>query len=241
MNRTPITPAGQRTGLDVALNVAARNVEVAFSVPSGTTLALVGPNGAGKTTTLLALAGWFIPDTGHASLDGAVLFDCPTPHRKPAVWLPAVERNIGYLSQNHHLFPHLSARDNIMYGMDRAGITGRSARRAMAEEWLERVGMAGYGRRKPDELSGGQAQRVAVARVLASGPRLVLLDEPLAALDRNAAPTIRRLFADVLHDQTVVLVTHHQTDVDALADDVYSIVNPTEISDQRVDFISPVE
>lgn len=241
MSRPPITPADQRTGLEVALTVAARNVEVAFSAPSGKTLALMGPNGAGKTTTLMALAGWFIPDIGYAHLDDTVLFDCPMPNRKPAVWLPAADRDIGYLSQDPHLFPHLSARDNIMYGMDRAGVTARSTRKTLAEEWLARVGMTGYGRRKPDELSGGQAQRVAIARVLASGPRLVLLDEPLAALDRSAAPAIRSLLAEVLHDQTVVLVTHHQADVEALADDVYTLAKPTGVVEQRLDGISPVE
>lgn len=241
MNRTPINPTSSRTGLEVSLTASARNVEVAFSVSSGETLALVGPNGAGKTTTLLALSGWFIPDTGYATLGDTVLFDCPTPQKKPAVWLPAADRDIGYLSQDHHLFPHLSARDNIMYGMDRAGITGRSARRVLAEEWLDRVGMAGYGMRKPHELSGGQAQRVAIARVLASGPRLVLLDEPLAALDKSAAPAIRRLLSEVLHDQTVVLVTHHQADVDALATDVHQLENRLEVIDQPPVGISPVE
>lgn len=110
-----------------------------------------------------------------------------------------------------------------MYGMDRAGITGRKSRKTKAEKWLSRVGLAGYGRRKPAQLSGGQAQRVAIARVLASGPRLVLLDEPLAALDVDAAPALRQLLADVLQDHTVVLVTHHHDDVEALADQVHHI------------------
>ncbi|HIY85712.1 MAG TPA: ATP-binding cassette domain-containing protein [Candidatus Yaniella excrementavium] len=213
----------QATNLDVNLTVVQRNVDLTFSVPEGQTLALLGSNGSGKTTTLLALAGWLIPDSGHARLADTVLFDCPAPAAKPRVWVPAVDRGIGYLSQNHHLFPHLSAHENIMYGMDRAGIVGRKARKGKAAEWLERVGLAGYGKRKPGQLSGGQAQRVAIARVLASGPRLVLLDEPLAALDVEAAPAIRQLLAEVLTDHTVVLVTHHQNDVDALADRVHHI------------------
>lgn len=176
------------TGLDVAISVAQRNVELAFHVPHGKTLALVGPNGSGKTTTLLALAGWLIPDTGTAQLNQTVLFDCPNPTMKPRIWVPAQHRRIGYLSQDHYLFPHLSAAENIMYGMNRAGIHTRKARRAQANTWLNRVGLGDYGHRKPHQLSGGQAQRVAIARVLASGPQLVLLDEPLAALDIHAAP-----------------------------------------------------
>ena len=212
------------TGLEVELTVAQRNVDVAFRVASGSILALVGPNGSGKTTTLMALAGWLMPDVGIARLDGSILFDCPDPARRPSAWVPAAHRGIGYLSQDHHLFPHLSARDNIMYGMARAGIPAGKARKAKAEAWLKRVGLPGYGKRKPHQLSGGQAQRVAIARVLASGPRLVLLDEPLAALDVKSAPEIRALLADVLQEVTTVLVTHHQADIDALADDIYRIV-----------------
>lgn len=213
-------------GLDVAVTVTQRNVDVKFQVAPGDTLALVGPNGSGKTTTLQALAGWLIPDTGYANLAGTVLFDCPDPTKKPRTWVPAAHRGIGYLSQHHRLFPHLSAQENIMYGMGRAGLVGRKARKAHAEWWLERVGLGGYGPRPPGQLSGGQAQRVAIARVLASGPRLVLLDEPLAALDVNAAPQLRDLLADVLQDLTVLIVTHHQADIDALADAVFRVPGP---------------
>src|SRR5690625_1819388 len=111
--------------------------------------------------------------------------------QRPAIWTPALQRGIGYLSQDPQLFPHLTARQNIMYGMPRAGVTGRKTQRTLADQWLERIGLGNYGKHKPDQLSGGQAQRVAIARVLASGPDLVLLDEPLAALDVNAAPAIR--------------------------------------------------
>ena len=222
-----LTTAAHHTGLSLDLTVAQRNVKVTFEVSAGDVMALVGPNGSGKTTTLMALAGWLIPDIGNARLDGSVLFDCPDPAQKPRVWIPAEQRGIGYLSQDHRLFPHLSALQNIMYGMDRAGVTGRKARKATAEEWLERIGLAGYGKRKPQQLSGGQAQRVAIARVLASKPRLVLLDEPLAALDVHAAPAIRELLVEVLDGVTTVLVTHHQADIDALADTVYRITPGT--------------
>lgn len=217
MTKTP------HTGLTAELTVAHRNVNVAFHVNQGHVLALVGPNGSGKTTTLMALAGWLVPDTGKATFNGATLFDCPAATQTPDVWVPPAQRDIGYLSQTSNLFPHMSVIDNIMYGMDRAGILGRRHQRRAAQHWLDRVGLSGYGKRKPAQLSGGQAQRVAIARVLASGPQLVLLDEPLAALDITAAPAIRELLAEVVRDLTVVLVTHHQEDIDALAHDVYRI------------------
>lgn len=228
-----MTSSPHGRGLDLAITVAQRNVNVAFTVPPGETLALLGPNGSGKTTTLLTLSGWLVPDTGYAQLADTVFFDCPAPDTPPAIWRPAADRSVGYLSQSHHLFPHLSVHDNIMYGMPRAGIVGRKARKAMAETWLRRVGLAGYGKRKPGQLSGGQAQRVAIARVLASDPHLVLLDEPLAALDVEAAPALRRLLVEVLQDRTVVLVTHHQEDVTALADHTYTIDPPTAASQTR--------
>jgi len=212
------------TGLSVEMTVSDRNVELAFQVKHGHTLALLGPNGSGKSTALAVLAGWLIPDIGKANFNGTVLFDRPAVDKKPHIWVPAAQRQIGYLAQQHRLFPHLSAAENIMYGMGRAGITGRKARREKAEQWLDRVGLSRFGSRKPHQLSGGQAQRVAIARVLASGPVLVLLDEPFAALDVKAAPAFRRLLAEVLHGLTVVLVTHDQQDVDILADEVYQIV-----------------
>lgn len=225
-----MTPQEQSTGLHVSIAVSQRNVDLAFSVPAGETLALVGANGAGKTTTLMALAGWLIPDTGRAQLNDITLFNCPDATSKPTAWVPARQRGVGLLSQNHLLFPHISSLQNIMYGMVRAGITGRAARKMKAEQWLQRVGLAGYGKRKPGQLSGGQAQRVAIARVLASSPNLVLLDEPLAALDAAAAPAIRQLLCEVLADRTVVLVTHHQEDVDGLADHIYRIDAPPSAS-----------
>ena len=219
--------------LSVQLSIPARNVDTAFQVTGGQTMALTGPNGAGKTTTLLTLAGWLIPDTGVAQLGNTVLFDCPDPMQRPAVWTPALNRGIGYLSQNAQLFPHLTTRQNIMYGMQRAGVKGHKAQRTLADQWLERIGLSSYGKHKPHQLSGGQAQRVAIARVLASGPRLVLLDEPFAALDVNAAPAIRCLLAEVLAQHTVVLVTHHSEDIVALADHVYQIDLPSGSETQQ--------
>src|SRR5699024_2436825 len=103
----------------------------------------------------------------------------------------------------------------------------------LADQWLERIGLGNYGKHKPDQRSGGQAQRAAIARVLASGPDLVLLDEHLAALDVNAAPAIRGLLAEVLAQHTVVLVTHHSEDIVALADDVYQLGLPSRSETQQ--------
>ncbi|HRO29986.1 sulfate/molybdate ABC transporter ATP-binding protein [Citricoccus sp.] len=204
------------TGLDCRVVVPEREVDVAFTVPQGQTLALLGANGAGKSTVLDALAGWLRPESGYATLGTEVLFDGGT-------WVPARHRRVGYLAQDARLFPHLSAEANVAYGLDRAGVVGRSARRRVARKWLERVGVGHLAGRRPHQLSGGQAQRTAIARVLASDPRLVLLDEPLSSLDAQVVPQVRALLAEVLTGRTTVLVTHHAADAEALAHSTHRI------------------
>ncbi|NUL48524.1 ATP-binding cassette domain-containing protein [Cellulosimicrobium funkei] len=198
--------------------VPERRVDLAFTVGEGQTLALTGPNGSGKSTTLSCLAGWVRPETGHARLGGRTLFDEHT-------WTPARRRNVGYLTQDALLFPHLTAEANVAFGLARAGVVGRKNRRDAARDWLERVGVGQLASRRPGEMSGGQAQRTAIARVLASGPELVLLDEPLSALDAQVVPQIRELLAEILTGRTTVLVTHHEADVMALADTEIRIQN----------------
>ncbi|MDI3331484.1 MAG: ATP-binding cassette domain-containing protein [Micrococcus sp.] len=202
------------TGLDCRVVVPERGVDVAFAVPAGQTLALTGANGTGKSTVLDALAGWLRPEAGHARLNGRTLFTAGTGHDS---WVPARHRRVGYLTQDARLFPHLSAEANVAFGLDRAGVVGRAARRRAARAWLERVGVGELAGRRPHQMSGGQAQRTAIARVLASEPQLVLLDEPLAALDAQVVPQIRALLAEVLTGRTTVLVTHHAADAEALA------------------------
>ncbi|MFC0247489.1 ATP-binding cassette domain-containing protein [Citricoccus parietis] len=204
------------TGLDCRVVVPERGVDLAFTVDEGQTLALTGPNGSGKSTVLSALAGWLRPETGHARLGDMTLFD---EHN----WIPARRRNVGYLTQDPLLFPHLTAEANVAFGLARAGVVGRRDRREAARDWLERVGVGQLASRRPGEMSGGQAQRTAIARVLASGPELVLLDEPLSALDAQVVPQIRELLAEVLTGRTTVLVTHHEADVVALADTEFRI------------------
>ncbi|REE03887.1 ATP-binding cassette domain-containing protein [Citricoccus muralis] len=208
------------TGLDCRVVVPERGVDLALTVDEGQTLALTGPNGSGKSTLLSALAGWLRPETGHARLGDRTLFDV-TDSRD--TWTPARRRNVGYLTQDPLLFPHLTAEANVAFGLVRAGVVGRRNRRNAARDWLERVGVGQLASRRPGEMSGGQAQRTAIARVLASGPELVLLDEPLSALDAQVVPQIRELLAEVLTGRTTVLVTHHEADVVALADVVHRI------------------
>lgn len=189
-----------------------RDVDLRISVPTGRRLAIVGPNGAGKSTALSLLAGHLRPDSGEVHLRGR-------PVSSPHTYVPAHRRRVVSLEQRPGLFPHLTALENVAYGPRSRGLRRRPALdRAHAE--LDAVGCADLADRRPHELSGGQAQRVALARALAVDPELVLLDEPLAALDVEIAPGIRRLLADRLTGRTVVMVTHDPLDLWALADDV---------------------
>ncbi|HEY7563737.1 MAG TPA: ATP-binding cassette domain-containing protein, partial [Acidimicrobiia bacterium] len=128
---------------------------LSLSIAPGKTVALLGPNGAGKTTAVGALAGLLPIDAGQISLNAMVLDD-------PAagVFVPASDRRVGVVFQDYHLFPHLTVRDNIGFGLQSRG-AGRGRSRSRADEWLERFGLSGVGHRRPGELSGGQAQRVA--------------------------------------------------------------------------------
>jgi len=184
---------GNRTKLDLA---------------EGETIALLGENGAGKSTVLRVIAGLLRPELGQVRLAGREVTQLP-PHR----------REVGLLAQDPLLFPHLSAVQNVAFGPQVRGASAKQARER-AQQWLERTGVAALADRKPDQLSGGQAQRVAIARALATSPRLLLLDEPLAALDVNAAPEIRSLLREVLRDQSAIVVTHDALDALLLADRV---------------------
>jgi molybdopterin-binding protein len=185
-----------------------RDVSVRLRVAAGETVALLGPNGAGKSTVLGVIAGLVTPSTGRVSLDGRDLAGVP-PHR----------REVALLAQEPLLFPHLSAIENVAFGPRSHGV-GRHEARTAAQEWLERVGVGDLGNRRPRQLSGGQAQRVAVARALAARPRLLLLDEPMAALDVDVAPALRHLLRTVLADRTAIIVTHDALDALLLADRV---------------------
>jgi molybdate transport system ATP-binding protein len=176
----------------------------------------MGPNGAGKSTLLASVAGLLRPDSGQAVLNGRTLFNLAGGKR---TWTAPHHRGTALLAQEPLLFPHLSALDNVSFGPRSAGISKRSAEE-QARRWLAEVEAGDLAGRRPAQLSGGQAQRVAVARALAADPALLLLDEPLAALDIHSAPLLRRLFKRVLAGRQAIIVTHDVLDALMLADRV---------------------
>ncbi len=175
-------------------------------------VAVIGPNGAGKSTLLRALAGIVPLDDGRVRVDGADWEVAGGTRRR------VPHRDVGFVFQQHLLFPHLDALANVAFGPRSRG-AGRRASEQRARDWLERLGVADLAARRPHELSGGQAQRVAVARALATEPRVLLLDEPLAALDVGVAMALRLELARHLSEfgGVTVLVTHDALDAMTLA------------------------
>ena len=198
----------------VRLSLGALDLDMEFSIAEGEVVALLGPNGAGKTTLLRAIAGLVTFTAGHVRLDGQVLEDVAT-----RVYVPTERRPIGFVFQDYLLFPHLTVLENVAFGLRSRG-TGRRVAREKAIDWLDRVGLQSYASAKPAELSGGQRQRVALARALVPDPRLLLLDEPLAALDVTTRAEVRR---DLKHHLASfpglrLVVTHDPLEAAALAD-----------------------
>jgi molybdate transport system ATP-binding protein len=203
--------------LAISATLTAREFDVDLTLETGETLAILGPNGAGKSTLFDVLAGLVRPDAGSARLDETLLFDLGPGTRN--VWTPPFSRGISLLSQQPLLFPRMTVLDNVAFGPRSAG-AGRQESRRRAALWLDRVDAAEFALRKPAQISGGQAQRIAVGRALAAAPKLLLLDEPMAALDVTAAPAVRRMLRRVLAGQTTILVTHDVLDAFTLADRV---------------------
>ncbi|WP_327682693.1 ABC transporter ATP-binding protein [Kitasatospora sp. NBC_00458] len=220
-------PTAPSSGLDARLRVdrAAFTLDLSLAAAPGEVVALLGPNGAGKSTALRALAGLLPLTDGRLRLDGHVLED---PARR--LHTPAEERPVGVVFQDYLLFPHLSALDNVAFGPRCRGRSKREAR-AEAAGWLERMGLADHAEVRPGRLSGGQAQRVALARALAVRPRLLLLDEPLAALDArtrlDVRAQLRRHLAEF--EAVAVLVTHDPLDAMVLADRLVVIEDGREV------------
>src|SRR5271154_6983216 len=172
----------------VARHIGEFDLDVAFTVESGMSV-LFGPSGAGKSLTLALIAGLIRPDTGTIVINGDVVTDCAR-----HIHVSTQRRRIGMVFQDGLLLPHRSVLDNVALAVRQT--RGRRARRAVARSWLERVGAEGFANRRPGSLSGGQRQRVALARGLAGDPALLLLDEPLSALDSAVRRELRGLIRE---------------------------------------------
>jgi molybdate transport system ATP-binding protein len=205
----------------VGLRVGALQLDVELAVRPGEVLAVLGPNGAGKSTLLRALAGLTPIDSGRIAIgrpggDPLVLDEPATD-----TFVPAQQRPVGVVFQEHLLFAPMTALENVAFGLRARGVPKAEAR-AAARHWLDVMGLADHAAHRPRALSGGQAQRVALARALATDPRVLLLDEPLAALDAGTRADVRRDLRRHLDtfDGMRILVTHDPVDAYALADRV---------------------
>ena len=208
------------------------------SVEPGEVLAVLGPNGAGKSTLLRAIAGLLAVESGTITLDGRPV-DAPD----EGVFVAPERRGVGVVFQDHRLFPHLRVVDNVAFGPRSRG-TPRADARAAAMQWIDRLGLAGFADRHPAQLSGGQAQRVALARALASSPKALVLDEPLAALDVQTRAEVQSELREHLtaYDGPTLLVTHDPVEALVLASTIVVLENgavvqrgtPAEISSRPI-------
>jgi molybdate transport system ATP-binding protein len=211
--------------IDVRLDAFTLLVDI--DVPTGETLAVVGPNGAGKSTLLACLAGLVAIDSGKIVLDDTVLDDDNTR-------LTPEERDIGVVFQDHRLFEHLSVIENVAFGLRARGARRKDAR-AQGAALLDEMGLSNLAERRASDLSGGQRQRVAMLRALAIRPRLLLLDEPLSAIDLDSREEWRQSLAHHIESfaGTTLIVSHDPIDVERLADRVVTLDNGRVIDDQR--------
>jgi molybdate transport system ATP-binding protein len=211
-----VTPA-----LEVAVGrrIGEFDLDVAFTAESGI-LVLFGPSGAGKSLTLALIAGLLRPDKGTITIEGRVVTDCAR-----RIYDSTQDRRVGMVFQDGLLLPHRSVLDNVALAVRQT--KGRRARREVARSWLEQVGADELADRRPSSLSGGQRQRVALARGLTGEPALVLLDEPLSALDLSVRRELRGLIRRVIVSSGVpaVLVTHDAEEAEELGDAIVSYEN----------------
>jgi spermidine/putrescine transport system ATP-binding protein len=184
--------------------------DISTAFVEGTFTSLLGPSGSGKTTLLRIVAGFIIPDQGSVSIGGRDVTHTP-------IWA----RNIGMVFQSYALFPHMTVNENVAFGLARRGIKGEESRKQV-ERALEMVRLPGFGARKPKQLSGGQQQRVALARAIVTKPSVLLLDEPLSALDRRLRQEMQIELIRIQRESglTTIFVTHDQEEALTLSDKV---------------------
>ena len=212
--------------IDATVSRGSFSLHVSTHVEDGSVVAVLGPNGVGKSTLLRAVAGLHPIESGTVAMDGRVVDDAGL------TWVPPRDRLVGYVPQDYALFPHLSVRQNVAFGPRSRGV-GRAEAGRTADATLARLGIADLADRRPGALSGGQAQRAAVARALATGPRALLLDEPLAALDAQVKDAVRAELGATLAsvDGATLLVTHDPLDALVLADRVLVLEGGSIVQD----------
>jgi thiamine transport system ATP-binding protein len=216
---TDHAPGVELDGVTVRFDGVTALEDVSLTVADGEFFTLVGPSGCGKTTTLRAIAGFETPSAGGVRIGG-----------REMAGVPPERRNVGIVFQNYALFPHLTVRENVAYGLRYRDPPEDAGKRERVEDLLALVDMAEMGGREPSQLSGGQQQRVALARALAPGPEVLLLDEPLSALDARLRERLRVTVRNVQQELgiTTVYVTHDQAEALAVSDRV-AVVNDGRI------------
>lgn len=224
-------PAGET--LTASAHIAERGIAVDLAVPADGTTAIIGRNGAGKSSLFQVLSGALRADSGTLRIGGDTIFDLAADD-----WPPIHRRGIVHLAQNPLLFPHLSVIDNVRFGLRAHGTPrAESARRARA--MLDRLGVGHCAHRRPEAVSGGQAARIALARALVVDPKLLLLDEPLAALDIDVKVETRKVLAQLLTGRAAMLITHDVDDVTALATSLVFIDEGTVAHAAEIGSIDP--
>lgn len=208
--------------IDVKGQIGRFPLDVQLQVRSAQPLSLIGPNGAGKSSLLHLILGALRPRGGRIAIGGFTLVDSAR-----GIHLPIEARRLGYLPQDLALFPHRTVLDNVVFGLRfrsriGAGSAGARQARELAYAWLQQLGIEQLALRRPETLSGGERQKVALARALAGRPSALLLDEPMAALDLGARRQLRRFLTAQLAELhlPVIIVTHDPADVAALTDQV---------------------
>jgi molybdate transport system ATP-binding protein len=201
------------------------SLDLVWTINPNEVLVLYGPSGSGKSLTLRSIAGLIRPNHGRIEVEGRVVFDS-----NGVTWVPPHERGIGYVPQNYALFPHLTIAQNVSYGMEYSDSLDRDQQ---LEKLLVGLRITELANRYPDAISGGQQQRVALARALATRPKMLLLDEPLAALDLNLRIVLREELRQILESLGIptIMVTHDRDDVLTLGHRVLFIDNGRIIAD----------